>query len=53
MDPWVGYHGMKAYTTKNLWSKYECFLKSGCQDMDLENSTTEVLHFGDVLDFDL
>ena len=25
---------MKAYPTGYLWSKYECFLMSGCQDMD-------------------
>ena len=27
-------HGMKANPTGYLWSKYECFLMSGCQDMD-------------------
>ena len=35
MDPWVRCHGMKANPTGYLWSKYECFLMSGCQDMDL------------------
>ena len=27
-------HGIKAYPTGYLWSKYECFLMSGYQDMD-------------------
>ena len=27
-------HGMKANPTGYLWSEYECFLTSGCQDMD-------------------
>ena len=34
MDPGVRCHGMKANPTEYLWSKYECFLTSGCQDMD-------------------
>ena len=33
MDPGVRSHGMKANRTGYLWSKYECFLISGCQDM--------------------
>ena len=47
MDPWVRYHGIEAYPTLYLWSKSECFLINGYRDMDL------ILHFGDVLDFDL
>ena len=38
MDPWVRCHGMKAKPTGYLWSKYECFLMSGCQDMDLSKT---------------
>ena len=34
MDPGVRCHGMKANPTGYLWSKYECFLMSGCQDID-------------------
>ena len=34
MDPGIRYHGMKANPTGYLWSKYECFLMSGCQDID-------------------
>ena len=34
MDPWVRYHGMKANPTGYLWSKFECFLLNGYQDMD-------------------
>ena len=34
LDPGAWCHGMKANPTGYLWSKYECFLKSGCQDMD-------------------
>ena len=34
MDPWVRYHGMKANPTGYLWSKSECFLINGYQDMD-------------------
>ena len=37
MDPGVQCHGMKANPTGYLWSKYECFLMSGCQDILLEN----------------
>ena len=34
---WTGVqcHGMKVYPIWYLWSKYECFLISVCQDMDL------------------
>ena len=31
---------MKANPTGYLWSKYECFLMSGCQDMDFNASVT-------------
>ena len=34
MDPGVRCHGMKANPTGYLWSKYECFLTSGCHDID-------------------
>ena len=47
MDPWVRYHGMKANPTRYLWSKSECFLINGYQDMD------KILHLRDALDFDL
>ena len=47
MDPWVRYHGMKANPTGYLWSKSECFLINGYQDMDL------ILHSGNVLEFNL
>ena len=33
MDPGVWCPGIKANPTEYLWSKYECFLMSGCQDM--------------------
>ena len=29
-------HGMKAGPPGYLWSKYECFLMSGCRDINLE-----------------
>ena len=35
MDPGVRCHGVKANPSGYLWSKYECFLMSGCSDMDL------------------
>ena len=38
MDPRVRCHGMKANPTRFLWSKYECFLMSGCQVMDLSKT---------------
>ena len=38
MDPGVRCHGMKANPTGYLWSKYECFLMSGCQDIDFEKT---------------
>ena len=34
MDPGVRCHGMKANPIGYLWSKYECFLMSGGQDID-------------------
>ena len=54
MDPGGRCHGMKANPTGYLWSKYECFLISDCQDMDFWNTlNTEILPFEDALDFDL
>ena len=54
MDSGVQCQGMKANPTGYLWSKYECFLIRGCQDIDfLKNFNTKILVFGDVLDFDL
>ena len=38
MDPKVRCHEMKANPTGYLRSKYECFLMSGCQDMDLSKT---------------
>ena len=38
MDPGVRCHGMKSNPTGYLWSKYECFLMSGCQDIDFEKT---------------
>ena len=34
LDLGARYHGMKAYPTGYLWSKYDCFLMSGGKDMD-------------------
>ena len=34
MDPWVRYHGMEANPSGYLWSKSECFLINGYQDID-------------------
>ena len=54
MDPGVGCHGFIANPAGNIWSKYECFLKSGCQGMDFrETLMQKTRHFEDVLDFDL
>ena len=53
MDPGVRCHGMKANPTGYLWSKYECFLRSGWEDRLLENFNTEILIFENVLVFDL
>ena len=39
MDPGVRCHEMKANPTEYLWSKYECFLISGCQDMNFMYET--------------
>ena len=41
MDPGVSCHGMKANPTGYLWSKYECFLMSGCQDIDFSKTLTK------------
>ena len=41
MDPGVRCHGMKANPTGYLWSKYECFLMSGCQDIDFSKTLTK------------
>ena len=41
MDPGVRCHGMKANPTGYLWSKYECFLMSGCQDIDFKKTLTK------------
>ena len=49
MDPWVTCHGMKANPTGYLWSKYECFLVSGSQDIagaQFEGDLGEVLALG-------
>ena len=32
---------MKANPTGYLWSKYECFIISGCQDMDFKKTLTQ------------
>ena len=34
MDPGVRSHGIKANRPGYLWSKYECFLRVGCRDMN-------------------
>ena len=34
MDSGVRCHGMKANPIGYLWSKCECFLTTGCQDID-------------------
>ena len=41
MDPGVRCHGMKANPTGYLWSKCECFLMSGCQDIDFYKTLTK------------
>ena len=42
MDPGVHHcHGMKVNPTGVLWSKHECFLIRGCQDMDLKKTLTQ------------
>ena len=54
MDPGVGCHGFIANPAAgNIWSKYECFLVSGCQGMDFQETDAENPHFEGVLDFDL
>ena len=42
--PWVGYHGCIANPAGNIWSKYECFLKSCCQGMDIWKTLTQKTH---------
>ena len=41
MDPGVRCHGIKANPIGYLWSKYECFLTTGCQVMDFEKTLTK------------
>ena len=41
MDPGVGYHGFIANPAGNIWSKYSCFLISGCQGMDFQETMTQ------------
>ena len=41
MDPGVRCHGMKAYPKGYLWSKYECVLTTGCQDIDFKKTLTK------------
>ena len=41
MDPGVQCHGMKANPTGYLWSEYECFLMSSCQDIDFKTTLTK------------
>ena len=43
MDPGVRCHGMKANPIGYLLSKYECFLTTGCQDIDLKKTFTVCL----------
>ena len=54
MNIGIGCHAFIANPAVNIWSKYECFLISGCQVYGLPgNSDEENTHFEDVLDFDL
>ena len=41
MDPGFPCHGMKANPIGYLWSKYECFLTTGCQDIDFYKTLTK------------
>ena len=41
MDPGVRCHEMKANPTGYQWAKYECFLMSGCQDIDFKKTLTK------------
>ena len=41
MDPGVRCHGMKANHIGCLWSNYECFLTTGCQDNDFQKTLTK------------
>ena len=40
-DPRVRCHGMKANPIGYLWPKYECFLTTGCQDIDFKKTLTK------------
>ena len=42
MDPGVRCHGMKVNPIGYLWSKYECFLTTGCQDIDSKKTSTKL-----------
>ena len=53
MDPRVGCHGFIAISTRNIWSKYECFLISGSQGTGFQDFNAVNPPFEDVLDFDL
>ena len=53
MDPKVRRRGMKACHTRYLWCKYECFLTSGCQNMDFLKLKRKNPIVGYVLDIDL
>ena len=50
MDPGARYHGMKANPIGYLWSKYECFLTTGCQDIDFLKTLTKCDGNGNVYD---
>ena len=40
----VGCHGFITNLAGNIWSKYECFLISGCQGMDFREALTQKTH---------
>ena len=42
MDPGGGCHGMKANPSGYIGPKYECFLMSGCPDMDLKKTLAKL-----------
>ena len=44
MDPGIECHGFIANLAGNILSKYECFLISGCQDMDFRETLTQKNH---------
>ena len=50
MDPGVQCHGMKANPIGYLWSKYECFLTTGCQDIDFYKTLTKWNRNGNLYD---